>query len=560
MKDILSSLRKLGLAPLLTMAGVALGMIGIVAYLGLTGAETGRMTLLYDNLDQHDAGQIADQLEHRQIPYRLEGNGKRIMVASDQVLSARALLAKDGLPASGNIVGDEIFDRANDLTVTEFEQDVKRTRALEGELARTIEAMRGIERARVHLVLPRKQPFERAHSDAQASIMLTLGGMKALPSEGVQAIINLVAGAVPNLKPQNITLVDSHLHLLAQAGDPEDMRTRSMLAEDLSRTIKTRLEHSVEDMLQRTLGNGHVHAEASVQINFDKTADTQERYDPDSPVVRSTQNVTSNSKSTERNGAVSVQNNLPNADSGSQATGNQEGRQEETTNYEISKSVHTSTRDQPRLERITLAVMVDGVDEVGPDGKHTWRPRAQAELDQIGRLAQSAIGYDEKRGDHVEVVSMQFINEIGPAEAEAPAPVVKVRRDLVTLGEAAAIGVTALVIIGLMTRSIIQGLKPPALSFGMAGAAQLSGGESAAHAPGTALALTGTAASGGGGAGAGGVAGGEANAEAEDSTISMSNIEGQIRASSIRQLVDLTGRHPDATLAIIRNWLASGSS
>ena len=149
---------------------------------------------------------------------------------------------------------------------------------------------------------------------------------------------------------------------------------------------------------------------------------------------------------------------------------------------------------------------------------------------------------------------MPFINEIGPAEAEAPAPVVKVRRDLVTLGEAAAIGVTALVIIGLMTRSIIQGLKPSALSFSLAGVAQLPGSEAAVHSPGTALALTGPAAS------SGGSAGGDANAEAEDSTISMSNIEGQIRASSIRQLVDLTGRHPDATLAIIRNWLASGGS
>jgi flagellar M-ring protein FliF len=305
-------------------------------------------------------------------------------------------------------------------------------------------------------------------------------------------------------------------------------------------------------MLERSLGTGHVHAEASVQLNFDKTADTQEKYDPDSPVVRSTQNVTSNSKSTERNGAVSVQNNLPNADSGNQATGNQEGKQEETTNYEISKTVHTSTRDQPRVERVTLAVMVDGVDEVGPDGKHNWRPRAQPELDQIERLAKSAIGYDEKRGDHVEVVSMPFINEIGPAEAEAPVPAVKVRRDLITLGEAAAIGITALVIIVLMTRSIIHGLKPPPLSFGMAGAAELPGGETSVGAPGTALALTGPSAV------AGAAAGGTADGEVEDSTISMSNIEGQIRASSIRQLVDLTSRHPDATLAIIRNWLATG--
>ncbi len=151
---------------------------------------------------------------------------------------------------------------------------------------------------------------------------------------------------------------------------------------------------------------------------------------------------------------------------------------------------------------------------------------------------------------------MPFINEIGPAETEAPTPAVKVRRDLITLGEAAAIGVTALVIIALMTRSIIQGLKPPSLSFGMAHAGALPAGEAAGHVPvpGTALALTGASAP----TGVGGGGGGDSHAEAEDSTVSMSNIEGQIRASSIRQLVDLTSRHTDATLAIIRNWLASG--
>lgn len=555
MRGLLDSLRKLGLAPLLALTGVALGMAGIIAWLSLTGADTGRLALLYDNLDQHDAAQIADQLQRRQIAFRVESNGRRIVVPADQVLSARAQLAKEGLPVAGTIVGAELFDRGNDLTITEFEQDVKRTRALEGELERTIMAMRGIERARVHLVLPRKQPFERQRGEAQASIMLTLGGLRTLPQEGIQAIVNLAAGAVPGLKPQNITLVDSSLRLLARAGDPEDLRTRSLLGEDLARGIAQRLEHSVEDMLQRTLGAGHVHAEASVQLNFEKTAETQERYDPDSPVIRSTQNVTSNAKTTERNGPVSVQNNLPNADSGGQSSGTQETRQEETTNYEITKTVHTSTRDQPRIERITLAVMVDGVTETGPDGKPVWKSRPQADLDQIARLAKSAIGFDEKRGDQVEVVSMPFINEIAPAQGDAPARTDRARRDLITLAEAVAIGVTALVIIVLMTRSIIQGLKPPELGFAMAGPHELTGSEAARLAGGepgaAAMAGSGVAAlpaPGGAGDGA---------ADGDDGHVNVTNIEGQIKASSIRQLVDLTSRHPDTTLLIIRNWLAN---
>ncbi|MBS0643268.1 MAG: flagellar M-ring protein FliF [Proteobacteria bacterium] len=559
MKDLLQSLHKLGLAPLLAVAGIALGIVGIIAWLSLTGGSAGRMVLLYDNLDQHDAAQIADQLQRRQITFRLEANGRRIMVPTDQALSVRAQLAKEGLPVAGTIVGEEIFDRGNDLTITEFEQDVKRTRALEGELERTIMAMRGIERARVHLVLPRKQPFERQRGEAQASVMLTLGGLRTLPPEGTLAIVNLIAGAVPGLKPQSITLVDSSLRLLARAGDPEDLHTRSALGEDLARGIAQRLEHSVEDMLQRTLGAGHVHAEASVQLNFDRTAETQERYDPDSPVIRSTQNVTANSKTTERNAPVSVQNNLPNADSGGQSTGAQEGRQEETTNYEISKTIHTSTRDQPRIERITLAVMVDGVTEPDAGGKLVWRPRLQADLDQISRLTKSAIGYDEKRGDQVEVVSMPFINEIGPVQPDAPLPNSRTRRDLIALAEAVAIGVTALVIIVLMTRSIILGLKPPELDFAAAGSRGYLASDT--EHPGLTIVEPGAAPMAGAtvaALSAPGVSGGSTDRSVgEETHVSLNNIEGQIKASSIRQLVDLTSRHPDTTMMIIRDWLAN---
>ena len=547
MKGLLDSLRKLGMAPILALIGVVIGMVGIVAFLEFGGVSTSRMALLYNDLDQHDSSQIIDHLEHNQIPYRVEGDGKRIMVGADAVFTARALLAKEGLPTSGTI-GNEIFDRNNDLTLTEFEQDVKRSRALEGELARTIQAMHGISHARVHLVLPRKEPFAHSHREAQASVMLTLVGNQTLAQEGIQSIVNLIAGAVPDLRAENITVVDSHLHLLARAGDPEDIRTRSMLADDLSRTMGLRLSRSVEQMLERSLGTGHVHAEAAVRINFDKTNETLERFDPDGPVVRSTQSVTSNNKTTDHAGAVSLQNNLPNADPNPQSAGSQEGRQEETTNYEITKTVHSTTRDQPQVERITLAVMVDGVDEVGPDRKHVWHARQQQDLEQIERLAKSAIGFDEKRGDRVEVVSMPFINAINPAEPELAIRPDMARHDLVGLAEALALGVTAFVIIVLMTRSIIKGLKGSPVSMAIAGQTLESlqaGGGGLSHA------LTTTSAGGGGGSPLGGQA-----ALVDDTTVSLNQIEGQIRISSIRKLIELTNHHPDTTLAIIRGWMA----
>lgn len=548
MKGLLDSLRKLGLAPILALAGVVIGMIGIVAFLEFGGISTSRMQVLYNDLDLHDSSLIVDQLEHHQVPYRVEADGARIMVAAADVFTARAFLAKEGLPTSG-VIGNEIFDRSNDLALTEFDQDVKRSRALEGELARTIEAMHGISHARVHLVLPRKEPFAHSRSEAQASVMLTLAGNQTLAQEGIQSIVNLVAGAVPDLHPENITVVDSHLRLLARAGDPDDIRTRSMLAEDLSRSMGLRMARSVEEMLERSLGAGHVHAEASVRINFDKTNDTQERFDPDSTAVRSTQNITSTNKTTEHAGAVSLQNNLPNADTTAQAAGSQEGRQEETTNYEITKTIHSTTRDQPNVDRITLAVMVDGVDEIGPDGKHVWHARQQQELEQIERLAKSAVGYDEKRGDRVEVVSMPFINAIDPLEPEPSLRPDASRRDLIGLVEALALGVTAFVIIVLMTRSIIKGLKGAPVNMMLTGR-PLDNFQIAEAGVGGALTTTGPE--------PGRIPSPvEQAALADQSTISLAQIEGQIRASSIRKLIELTNLHPDTTLAIIRGWMAS---
>jgi len=192
--------------------------------------------------------------------------------------------------------------------------------------------------------------------------------------------------------------------------------------------------------------------------------------------------------------------------------------------------------------------MVDGVDEVGPDRKHVWHARQQQDLEQIERLAKSAIGFDEKRGDRVEVVSMPFINAIDPAEPELAIRPDMARHDLVGLAEALALGVTAFVIIVLMTRSIIKGLKGSPVSMAIAGQTLESlqaGGGGLSHA------LTTTSAGGGGGSPLGGQA-----ALVDDTTVSLNQIEGQIRISSIRKLIELTNHHPDTTLAIIRGWMA----
>jgi flagellar M-ring protein FliF len=551
MKGLIDSIRKLGMVRMAMLAGVTLGIIGAFVWLELQGPGRARMAVLTSDLDPQSAQQIATELSNHKIPYRLDGG--QIFVPDSDMATARTLLSASGA-GGGGITGYEIFDRGNDLAVTDFDQQVKLTRALEGELARTIVSVRGITHARVHLVLPRREPFAHERVHAQASVMLTVPGHQTLSAEAVQSVVNLVAAGVPGLRPQDVTVVDSNLHLLVQAGDGNDPRAQTAMEEDVRQKTEARLAQAVELMLERSLGPGHVHAEASIRMNFDRTNETQEKYDPDGSVVRSTQNVTSNSKTTDKAAPVSLQNNLPNADAGATQSGNQEGRQEETTNYEIGKTVRSIVHDQPQIERVTLAVMVDGVDAVDAQGKHAWKAREQAELDQIEKLVKSAAGFDEKRGDRLDIVSMPFVDAMEAVDqSPAPGPG-KVSPDLVTFVQMVAFGVVGFGIIILTARSIFAALnKPVSLGMAAAGAGHIgSGAGGAALAGGTGAAIgqqggaLGIEHSGGGGA-----------APEEDDAVSMNNVRGQMRASSIRKVVSLVDQHPDTTLGIIRGWMAA---
>jgi flagellar M-ring protein FliF len=543
MKALLDGLRALGPARLLAMAAVALGMMAMLAMLVMrSGSE--QMALLYGDLDLRESGQMVEQLGRQHIPYRILAGGSQIVVPADQVANARIALAREGLPAGGSI-GYEIFDRGEGFAPSDFQQKINETRAMEGELARTIGAIRGVRAVRVHLVLPRREAFARDQQEAQASVLLTMAGAARLDPQGVQAIVNLVAAAVPGLRPQNIAIVDARGNLLARAGQPVGEAATALSAEETRRATELRLDRAVEEMLERSLGPGRVRAEAAVRMNFDRVNETQERYDPEGQVPRSTQSVTVSNKSTEPNGNVSVQNNLPNADAGNTGAGTQESRQEETTNFEIGRTVRTLIREQPQIDRISLAVMVDGSDSVAADGKHLWTPRTPEELDRISSLVKSAIGFDDKRGDHVEVVSMRFASEEQmPAEAGGMLGIRLEKADLLHLAQTALFGLVALLALLLVLRPMVLRLT--------------------ALAPGGMLALSsGAVLAGPGGNLLPAPAGPAANLAPpppvplleDESMVNIAQIEGQMRASSLRKITELVDKHPDETLSIMRGWM-----
>ncbi len=547
MKALLEGLKALGPARIAALAAVAIGMLGMLALMTLRGT-TDQMALLYGDLDTRDAAQMVDLLGRNHVPYRIAPNGSQIMVPAEQVPDARLMLAKDGLPSGGS-VGYEIFDRGDTFAPTDFQQKINETRALEGELVRTIRAIRGVRAARVHLVLPQREPFARDKQDAQAGVLLTMVGAQRLDHEGVQAILNLVAAAVPGLRPQNIAIVDSRGDLLARAGEPVDAAGAALSTEELRHATELRISRAVEDMLESSLGPGKVRAEATVQMNFDKVNETHESFDPDGQVTRSTQTVNSTSKSTEANSTVSVQNNLPNADAGNAGTGSQEARQEETTNYEISKTVRTLIHEQPQIDRISLAVMVDDTDTVGADGKHVRTPRSAEELARIATLVKSAIGFDQKRGDQVDVVSMRFAEDATAAAPESPGLLGFrfEKADLLRLAQTGLFGLVALLALLFVLRPMVTRLITLAPGEGMG-----------SFAPGSAQAAL---AGPGGGALLGNGPGAQAlrpGAQAlleDESMVNLSQIEGQIRASSIRRVTELVDKHPEETLSIVRGWM-----
>ncbi|TCZ63285.1 flagellar basal-body MS-ring/collar protein FliF [Roseicella aquatilis] len=546
MGGLLAGLKALGTKRLLALGGVGLALLGLLGVLVLRAGEP-PMAPLFSELEPRDAAAVVAALERQKIPYRLAAGGTQVLAPLEQAPRLRLLLAREGLPSGGG-VGWEIFDRGESLTTTPFQQDVNRLRALEGELARTIRGLAGVRAARVHLVLPRREAFSRERGEAQASVVLSMQGAQRLDRDGVQAVLHLVATAVPGLKSQNVSIVDSRGALLARGGQALAGPAIAQTQEELRRAQEMRLGRAVEELLERSLGPGRVRAEATVEMDFDRVETREERFDPDNQVARSQQSVTEQNRGAEPP-PTTVANNLPGAEPQGGSGGSQENRQEETTNYEIGRSTRSTLREHPVVRRVSLAVLVDGVAEPGEGGgPPRWRERTPEELSRIAALARTAIGFDERRGDKVEVVSMRFVEEAPAAEAAAGFLGLPISEVLgARLAESALLALVALAAILALGRPMIGRIAAslaPVPALAAAGGAALPGGEAGAALP--------------GGEGMAALPPGTDPAAlptAEEAMVRLAHVQGQMRASSLNGLVQLVTHHPEESLAVLRRWL-----
>ncbi len=397
---------------------VATGLVLLGSLLGLSYfVGTPPQVVLYSGLSLTDSANAIAVLKADHINYTLSGGGTTILVPSGSLDVARLSLATKNLPSGGSS-SYALFDTSSALTGSDFLDNINETRALNGELEQTIEQIQGIKQARVNIVLPHQQPFAQNPDPAQASVLLTLDGATPLDQTSVNAILNLVASAVPGLKPSNISIADNQGDLLAQAGGPSGVNGEDAGNSDLEKTTGLQMSRAVEAMLDDAIGPGHVHVVATVTMNFDNVDQTQTTYDPNGQVAVSQQNSSNKTTSAQPQQSVSVQNNLPNPTPQTAAAANSTAQQTQTTNYDVSATIRHLVQTAPQISKLSVAVLMDGISTTDAKGKDTWAPRSASQITAIIALVKGAVGYDASRGDVVDVESMPFIADTQATSAQ----------------------------------------------------------------------------------------------------------------------------------------------
>ena len=393
-------------------------------------AKTPDYKVLYSNLADQDGGAIVTQLTQMNVPYRFSDNGSAIEVPADKVYDLRLRLAQQGLP-KGGAVGFELLDQEK-FGISQFSEQVNYQRALEGELARTIETLGPVKNARVHLAMPKPSLFVREQKSPSASVTLSLEPGRALDEGQISAVVHMVSSAVAGLPPGNVTLVDQGGHLLTQSNtagrDLNDAQLKYAM------DVESRFQRRIESILAPIVGSGNVHAQVTAQIDFANKEKTEEQYrpnsDPSQAAVRSRQlnqseqvngrnpggvpGALSNQPAPPNNAPIAnaPQNNAANAPQqnqttsmgGSTPTGSSNTQRDETTNYEVDRTILHTKLNVGDIQRLSVAVVVNYRQLT--DGKPL--PLTTEQMKQIENLTREAMGYSDTRGDTLNVVNSPF--------------------------------------------------------------------------------------------------------------------------------------------------------
>ena len=474
-----------GLRPLLMLIGIAAAVAaGVTVVLWSRGPS---YSMLYANLAAEDQAQITTALDAAAIPYHLEPTSNAIMVPSERLSEARLKLAGQGLP--DNDSGYSQMTKDPGLGVSQFVENARYQHAMEIELAHTIASLRPVDGARVHLAVPRQSAFVREQRDGSASVFVQLKPGRRLEQEQVQAIVNLVASSVPDLKSNQVTVIDQQGHLLTSPPGNDDSSLREERYQVVQR-MEDDYEQRIEAIVTPIIGTGRVRAQVVAQVDNSTTEQATEDYKPNSQIVRSEQQSLSTSRDGSQNGGVPgalsnqppaagvAQNPPPTkpavpaagqaptqaaADASAPASSAPDNTSSQSTkNYEIDRTVAYTRQPAGQLKRLTVAVVVDDMPVIGKDGKPAkGRPLTDGELAHITTLVKDAVGYDQARGDSVSVINASFRTDIAAAPdtelEKVPLWETPTFLNMAKLGA----GVVVLLVLSLMVlRPMIKALLP----------------------------------------------------------------------------------------------------
>jgi flagellar M-ring protein FliF len=419
------------------------------------------------------------------IPFDVNAQGTAVLVPRGQTAQARMLLAERGLPSSSS-AGYELFDKLGSIGLTSFMQEVTRVRALEGELARTIQTMRGVKAARVHIVLPDAGSFRRVRQEPSASVIIRTETNTEFSS--AKAIRHLVAAAIPGMSVDHVTVLNTDGTILAATGDSSTASSDKLVA--LESSVSRELQENVRKTLTPYLGLGNFEISIAAKLNVDKRQINETNYNPESRVERSVRTIkeTGSSQNVNTRAAVTVEQNIP-ADQATPSPGDQSKRsnerREELTNYEINTKSISTVSEGYKIESLTVALVINRKRLLASLGENATPEGIERQLKEIERLVGSAAGADPARGDRVSVLAVDFLHEGSPLDP-VPDPGILdqlVRQSGTFLNALAILGATVLLIWFGLRPALRYILEPPGQSGAASQAAALASDVPAAALP-----------------------------------------------------------------------------
>ena len=539
-------IKKIGLMKVVLTAFIGLLVMGALIFLSIR-LTANPMSIIYSNLSSEDSHMVVSRLDAMGVPYQVVDSGKEILVPINKVLNLRMAFAQEGIPRSGSIIGYEIFNKGDSLGTSQFVYNVNLVRALEGELARTISSLSSIETAKVHLVMPKKELFAKSQVEPTASVLVKVAGSQSLSNQEVEAISYLVANAVPSLAVDKITILDQRgKPLKLGSGADESINLSNDLTTSYQHAVEERLQSILEELLERSLGVGKIKANVSAEINVDREIINSEVFDADNPVVRSKKTTEENETEKESSSnELSVSSNVQGGQGAKGGAGKNKARTDELTNYEVSKTITNKITETGRIKKLSIAILVDGIyqadaastDPQNPTMKYV--PRTAQELEQIKSLASTAVGFDTKRGDNIEVINMQFSEEFSTGNTKEK-PMSWLKDELENIVQTVVIGIVIILVVLLVIRPVImRTLEMRKIAAETADVQEEFAIQQAAIQTQQSAAIAKVE-------------------EDEDFDFGVSNDEKR-KIVMLKRINELAEKHPEETVAIIRNWLYSSN-